>query len=404
MSTGRKTVVGVIFGGRSVEHDVSVVTGSQVIRAFDPTHYQVVPIYITRYGRWYTGEPLLNIENFKDGEIVNTKGVVSAILSPSVQHHGLIINPVAGRFRKSEVKRLDVVFPTIHGSHGEDGTLQGLFELADIPYVGCAVLGAALTNDKIMSKVVLRQHGISVVDDVYFSRDTWLSDPNRIIDQITRTLDYPVFVKPATLGSSIGVGRAADEPLLRASIDVAVNFDRRVLVESAVTEGVEINCAVMGYSDSIEASVLEQPVSWEEFLTYEEKYMRGGEGMKSAERLVPAPLDETLTAKIQQAAIDAFKVLDGRGTARIDFLVRPETDEFYLNELNTIPGSLAFYLWQEGGVSPRQVVQRLVELAQEAYAEKRRTSYDYQTNLIALTAARGLKGVKGAKSTATKSE
>lgn len=397
MSAKRKTVVGVIFGGRSVEHDVSVVTGNQVIRAFDTVRYDVVPIYITREGRWYTGEPLGVLDNFKH-EVISHAGVVDCVLSPSVNHHGLIRNPLAGRFQKSEVQRLDVVFPALHGTHGEDGTVQGLLELADIPYVGCATLASALTNDKIMTKYVLRQHGIPVVDDVWFSRDEWLSDPDAIITKITAKLPYPVFVKPATLGSSIGVGQASEERLLRASIDVAANFDRRILVEAAVTDCVEINCAVMGFGDKFQASVLEQPVSWQEFLTYEEKYLRGNEGMKSAERIIPAPVDDALTGRIRQMTIDAFKAVDGRGTARIDYLVRPDKNDVFLNEINTMPGSLALYLWNEIGLSAGEVVDKLVRLAQDAHATKRRNTYNYETDLIALTAARGLKGIKGAKS------
>lgn len=398
MSAKRKTTVAVIFGGRSVEHDVSVVTGHQVMRAFDPERYEVVPIYIDRDGRWLTGEPLLDLKNFKD-EIASYKGVMSAIISPGTNHHGLIINPTAGRFEKSEVKRLDVVFPTIHGTHGEDGTLQGLFELADIPYVGCGVLASAVANDKILTKDVLRQYAIPVVEDVHFTREEWLRDPDAIISRITAALAYPLFIKPATTGSSIGIGRANDETLLRAAIDVAAHFDRRILVEGAVTNCIEINCAVMGNSPDIRTSVLEQPVSWEEFLTYEEKYLRGGEGMKSAERLIPAPIGDELTARIQTYARAAFQAIEGRGTARVDFLIRPKEGEIYLNEVNTLPGSLAFYLWQEEGLPPSDVVERLVTLAQDAHAEKRRSTYNYQTNLIAQTAARGLKGLKGAKTT-----
>ncbi|MBI5669100.1 MAG: D-alanine--D-alanine ligase [Chloroflexi bacterium] len=399
MSAKRKTVVGVIFGGRSVEHDVSVVTGQQVMRAFDPERYEVVPVYINRDGRWYTGEPLLELKNFKD-EITSYKGVESAILSPSVEHHGLIVNPTAGRFDKSRVVRLDVVFPAIHGTHGEDGTLQGLLELADIPYVGCGVLASAVANDKIMTKIVLSQQGVPIVEGVSFSRAEWQEAPDKVISHIVHELQYPVFIKPATLGSSIGIGRANDETMLRAYIDVATNLDRLVLVESAVTNAVEINCAVMGNGLDIRASVLEQPVSWEEFLTYEEKYLRGGQGMKSAERLIPAPISAELTEQIQQMAVKAFRAVDGRGTARVDFLLKPESGEIYLNELNTLPGSLAFYLWQEEGLSPREVVEQLVQLARDAHAEKRRNTYNYQTNLLEVAAARGLKGVKGAKTRA----
>lgn len=398
MSAKRKTTVAVIFGGRSVEHDVSVVTGHQVIRAFDPERYDVVPVYIDREGRWLTGDPLLELKHFNN-EIASYKGVMSAILSPATNHHGLIINPTSGRFEKSEIKRLDVVFPAIHGTHGEDGTLQGLFELADVPYVGCGVLASAIANDKIVTKDVLRQYDIPVVDDVHFTRAEWLENPDAIIQRITEKLSYPLFIKPATTGSSIGIGRAEDETLLRASIDVATHFDRRVLVEGAVTNCVEINCAVLGNSPDIRASALEQPVSWEEFLTYEEKYLRGGEGMKSAERLIPAPISPELTERIQDYARRAFEAIEGRGTARIDFLVRPDVDEVYLNEMNTLPGSLAFYLWQEENLPPSAVVDQLVKLAQDAHIEKRRSTYNYQTNLIAQTAARGLKGLKRAKST-----
>jgi D-alanine-D-alanine ligase len=394
MSAKRTTTVAVIFGGRSVEHDVSVVTGQQVMNAFDPERYEVVPIYIDRDGRWFTGEPLRNLKYFQD-EITSMKGVETAIISPSVQHHGLIINPTAGRFDKSEIKRIDVVFPAIHGTHGEDGTLQGLLELADIPYVGCGVLASAVANDKVMSKIVLSQQGIPVVPGISFSREEWQTAPDNVVSHIVHELQYPVFVKPATLGSSIGIARAADETMLRASIEVAVSLDSRVLIEQAVTEPTEINCAVMGAGEKIRASVLEQPVSWEQFLTYEEKYLRGGEGMKSAERIIPAPLSAEMTEKIQSLAVRAFRAIEGRGTARLDFLVKGE--DVFLNEINTMPGSVAFYLWQEEGRSARDVVQELVEIARDAHAQKRMNTYNYQTGLINLAAARGLKGVKGTK-------
>jgi D-alanine-D-alanine ligase len=393
MSAKRQTVVAVIFGGRSVEHDVSIITGSQIMSAFDRERYEVVPVYIDREGRWFTGEPLLDIANYKD-EIVSFKGVETAILSPSSQHHGLIVNPISGRFQKNSVRRVDVVFPAIHGSHGEDGTLQGLCELADIPYVGAGVLTSALANDKAMTKAVLRGAGVPVVDDLSVTRAEWVADPERVIARVAEALTFPVFVKPATLGSSIGVSRVESPDGLRLAIDIATNFDRRALVESAVTEAVEINCAVLGAGADVRASALEQPVSWEQFLTYEEKYMRGGEGMKSAERLIPAPLSPELTARIREYAVRAFRALDGHGTARLDFLLKGEQP--YLNEINTMPGSLAFYLWREAGLSARDLVETLVLIAQDAYADKRRNTYDYRTDLIALTAARGLKGVKHA--------
>jgi D-alanine-D-alanine ligase len=402
MAAKRKTTVGVIFGGRSVEHDVSIVTGHQIMNAFDRDFYEVIPIYITRDGKWFTGEPLRNIENFKDSEITSYEGVKSAILSPDVRHHGLIINPLAGRFSKSEVLRLDVLFPAIHGTHGEDGTLQGLFELADIPYVGYATLGSALTNDKIMTKQVLKQNGIPVLDSIDFSRTAWLKDADNILQRLVDTFGYPMFVKPATLGSSIGVTRVDDQTLLKPAIDIAANFDRRILVEPAVTQGIEINCSVMGYGENIQTSVLEQPISWSEFLAFEDKYLRGNEGMKSADRIIPAPLSAELTQRIQDMSIQAFKAVDGRGIVRIDYLVKPESNEVYLNELNTMPGSLSFYLWRATDISDAQLVDKLVTFARDAYADKRRNMYDYKTNLVSLAAGRGLKGVKGVKGVANR--
>ncbi|MCB9461574.1 MAG: D-alanine--D-alanine ligase [Anaerolineaceae bacterium] len=397
MAQNRKLSVGIIFGGRSVEHDVSIVTAQQVMNAFDQDRYEIVPIYITRDGKWYTGDVLRNIDSFKNDAILSQDGIESVVLSPDVRHHGLIMNPLAGRFSKSEVKRLDVMFPVIHGTHGEDGTLQGLFELADIPYVGFATMGSALTNDKIITKQILRQNSIPVVDGITVTRDAWRANRDDIVSQIKAQFAYPVFVKPATLGSSIGVGRADSDELLEASLDVATNFDRRVIVETAI-QGIEINCSVMGYGDDISVSVLEQPLSWADFLAFEDKYLRGGDGMKSADRIIPAPISDELTATIQQASRDAFRAVDGRGICRIDFLVEPETGTYYLNEINTMPGSLALYLWQETNLTPSQVVEKLVKLAQDAYADKRRNVYDYKTNLVDVAAGRGLKGAKsGAK-------
>lgn len=397
MSAHRKVVVAVIFGGRSVEHDVSIVTAQQIMNAFDEDRYEVVPVYISRDGKWYTGDPLRDIKNFQEEEnLLNISGVHSCVLTPDIRHHGLIIKPLSGRFQKSEVLRIDVAFPAVHGSHGEDGTLQGLFELADIAYVGCGVLSSALTNDKLLTKQVLRYNNLPVVDEVWFTREQWRESSDEIVQRIERTLQYPLFVKPATLGSSIGVSRVDNTELLRASIVTATHFDRRVLVEQAV-QGIEINCAVMGSEGSLRTSVLEQPLTWADFLGFEDKYLRGSEGMKSADRIIPAPISDELTERIHQISKDAFAAVDGRGIARIDFLVQPDQQAIYINEINTMPGSLAFYLWQESGLSPSQVVDKLIELARTAQSNKRLNMYNYKTNLVHLAAQRGLKGVKGTK-------
>lgn len=391
----QKRTIGVFFGSRSVEHDVSIVTAHQIIRAFDPRRYEVIPVYITRNGRWLTGSSLLDIKNYQN-DISEIATVQETIFSPSTAYPGLITPPIAGRFGKSKFQRIDVAFTAIHGTHGEDGTIQGLFELADVPYIGTNVLASAIANNKIVTKALLKQHNIPVVESIAFSRHDWLAKPAEIMEKIDE-LGYPAFVKPATLGSSIGIARIEDPERARLYIDIAANFSRDILVERAVEGGIEINCAVLGHHD-IEASALEQPISSEAFLTYDEKYLRGqggkNAGMKSAERTIPAPISAELTAKIQDIAKRAFVAVNGYGTARLDFLVKPSTGDVWLNEINTLPGSLAFYLWEASGKSPAQLVDQLIEIALQVHAEKRQTTYDYQSKLISHAATRGVGGIK----------
>ena len=392
--TGKRTV-GVVFGSRSVEHDVSIVTAQQVMQAMRPNKYEVVPIYITRDGRWLTGPGLRDLKTFQSDNMAELMGLKDTLISPSTPHHGLITPPLVGRFGRNQAQRLDVVFPAVHGPHGEDGTLQGLLELADIPYVGAGVMASAVTRDKLMLKAVLAQSGIPVVKHIGITRREWTGQRDAVLERGERELGYPVFVKPASTGSSIGVARANDAQEAASYITVAASFDRRILIEQAVQDAIEINCAVLGNYD-YRASVLEQPISWQEFLTYEEKYMRseGPAGMKGAERKIPAPISAELTERIKAMAVKAFGAVDGRGTARVDFLVREAAGEVYLNEINTLPGALAFYLWQEESMTPADVVDELIELALEAHAEKRQTTYNYKTGLLAHAAARGLKGIK----------
>ncbi len=398
MSNGKKTTVGVIFGGRSVEHDVSIVTGYQVMHALDKNRYDVEPIYIDRDGAWLVGDPLRDIGSFQNDQVSEMLGIKEATLSASTAFKGLIVPPISGLVGRNSLRKLDVLFPVIHGAHGEDGTLQGLFELVDLPYVGCGVMASAIAIDKPMCKTVLAQHDIPVLGGLTLTRAAWIENREAALDRIEAALPYPVFVKPATLGSSIGIARVADREALGNHLDVAANFDQRILIEPAMDGAIEINCSVLGNDEDIRASVCEQPISFEEFLTYEEKYMREGGGMKGAERQIPAPIDDDLTARLQQMAIDSFKAIGGRGIARVDFLVREEAGEFYVNEINTMPGSLAFYLWEPDGLTAGHLVDELLRLAQEAHRQKRQTRYNFRTGLVAHAAAKGLKGgVKGLK-------
>lgn len=391
-----KVRVGVVFGSRSVEHEVSVITGQQVIAALDKTRYDVVPVYITKTGAWYTGEKLLDVANFKDDKAVLV-GCDPVFLAPDPSVGGLIVRreEKGGLFKRSrdpEVLPLDVLFPTVHGTYGEDGTLQGLFELAGIPYVGSGVLGAAVGMDKIIMKSVFRDYGLPVVKYHATTRRAWENDPNKTISAIEQSLGYPVFVKPANLGSSIGISQAKDRDELSQALEVAAHYDYRLLIEAAVPNAIEINCAVLGFQEA-QASVCEQPIASKDILSYEDKYMRGGKtsGMKGLARQIPAPISDELTKRVQQLAIQSFEMLDCRGVARIDFLLDTKTETLYINEINTLPGSIAFYLWEPLGINISALVDRLIQLAFEAHQERQRTTYSVDSPLLARMGAAGSK-------------
>jgi D-alanine-D-alanine ligase len=391
-----KVRVGVVFGSRSVEHEVSVITGQQVIAALDKTKYEVIPIYITKSGAWFTGEKLMDITNFKDEKAVLV-GCDPVSLSPDPGVGGLVIRReekggLFKRAREPEILPLDVLFPTVHGTYGEDGTLQGLFELAGIPYVGSGVLGSAVGMDKIIMKSVFRDYGLPVVKYYATTRRAWENAPDEAIKAIEQKLGYPVFIKPANLGSSIGISQAKNREELRQGLEVAAHYDRRLLIEAAVQNAIEINCSVLGF-EAPQASVCEQPFPSKDLLSYEDKYMRGGKssGMKGLARQIPAPISDELTQRVQQLAIQSFEILDCRGVARIDFLLDPKTETLYINEINTLPGSISFYLWEPLGIGISALVDRLIQLAFETYKERQRTTYSVDSPLLARMGATGSK-------------
>jgi D-alanine-D-alanine ligase len=375
-----RLTVGVIFGSRSVEHEVSIITAQQVMQALRQANHEVVPLYITKSGLWFTGPKLLDLKAFQD---FHPAGLERVTLLPE-PGGGLLRHPQAGGlFRKKELLPLDVVFPVVHGTFGEDGTLQGLLELADLPYVGAGVVGSAVGMDKLLMKSIFRDHGLPVVDFLGFARSEWERQPDQLIQRIEESFAYPLFVKPCNLGSSVGISKVRSTEELRAALEVASHYDRRLMVEAAVEKALEINCAVLGSDDPI-PSVCEQPIGWEEFLNYDDKYVRGNakQGMKGAGRRIPAPIPEELTQTLQGLAVAAFRALDCRGVARVDFLVDPREQRPYVNEINTIPGSLAFYLWEATGIRFDQLVNQLIELALESHREKKKTTFSYESPLL----------------------
>ena len=399
-----KLNIAVIFGSRSCEHDVSIISALQLIEAAKTAGFTVIPVYISREGLWYTGEALTQIETFREFNPMG-KGITRVNLDVSANAGDLWAWPPqrAGLFAKvpAPIAHIDVAIPVLHGLHGEDGTVQGLLEMANIPYASSGVLGSAVGMDKIAMKQMLRGAGYPVLDYVWLTRDQLKADREAIVERIEREIKYPAFVKPAALGSSIGVSKATNREELDKALDLAASYDRRILVEVGINNPVEINCAALGYGEDVRTSVCEMPVpsTGDKFLNFFEKYLRNvgtkGEssrGMKSLSRVVPAPIGEEQTERIQRMTKEIFKLLDCRGTVRIDFIL-DENDVLYVNEPNTIPGSLAFYLWQECGVSFGKLVEIMVEDALRAHADKNTNVFAFDSTILQKVAA----GAKGSK-------
>jgi D-alanine-D-alanine ligase len=370
----KKLRIGVVFGGRSGEHEVSVRSARSVIEALDKSRYEVVPIAITKEGKWLSpadSSRLLPGETKQLLSPATIKGEsrdVAIIADPS--HQGLISLDSEG----GETQALDVVFPVLHGTYGEDGTLQGLLEMAGVPYVGCGVLASSCGMDKVTMKSLFREAGLPLCRYTWFLRSKWDREPETVVRRVARQLGFPCFVKPANLGSSVGISRATDKKSLRVAIELAARYDRKVIVEEGL-DAREIECAVLG-NDEPEASlpgeyVVSDPAA--NFLDYTEKYSSTGH----VDFVVPAPLTKAQTTRIRRMSIDAFKVVDGAGLARVDFFLRRDTGELLLNELNTLPGltDVSGYpkMWAATGLPFPKVIDRLVELALERHREKQRT-------------------------------
>jgi D-alanine-D-alanine ligase len=376
--------VGVVFGGRSVEHDVSIVTAHQAMAALSARHH-VVPIYVTREGRWLSGPGLADLTVF-ESERWEEVGAV-AFIPPTRGFGGLYVP--GGRLRGARKVPLDVVVPCIHGTNGEDGTLQGLLELADIAFAGAGVVGSAVGMDKVAMKAVFEAAGLPVVPHFLVEAGRLDSDPEGTAREAENAIGYPAFVKPARLGSSVGIGRASDREELQSALEVARRYDRRVLIEPAMRGCLEINCSVLGGGRrEPRASVCEQPVAWQEFLSFDDKYLRADksgksrEGMASQRRRIPAPISEELTKQIQGHALDAFRAVDGAGVARIDSFVNEDTAEVWVMEINTTPGSLSFYLWEASGLGFGDLMDELIAIALEVHRERAELLFTFDSGML----------------------
>ena len=404
--------VAVIYGSRTCEHDVSIVSALQAMDNLDKNEYEIVPVYIARDGQWYTGRLLRNItfySAFKPELVTHVAPVMSEdgklTLMPvtSIAPHGFkgMVKVLMSNMNLGEdtVEKCDVVLPVMHGMNGEDGTLQGLLELFNVPYTSTGVLGSALGMDKIAMKQFFRGCGLPVVDGMWFARSEWNKNHEEVLNRVESSCPYPVYVKPANLGSSIGISRATYRQSLIKAIETAVENDRRILVERGIEKPVEINCSALRIKGEVRASLCEMPASWEEFLTFDDKYLRGsksgkGHGMESLARKVPAPISDELTQRIQQMTTQVYNAMDCKGVVRIDYML--DGDELYINEINIIPGSLAFYLWEPLGISFKEMLDCMIEDAFTAYAEKNRSVFSYDSSILRSVQG-GLKGAKGGK-------
>jgi D-alanine-D-alanine ligase len=384
----------IAFGGVSPEHEVSVITAMQAAAALREKPYRLVPLYITKQGYWFTGPRLLELETYKDLKSLESQAQPCHF---AIDEHGktVLLSGKSGLFSKPETIAIKAVIVAFHGSEGENGSFQGLCEQYNIPYTGCGVTASALGMDKRLAKRICKSEGIPVVDDVWVTETGWSAGPDSIIAAIEK-LGYPVFVKPVHLGSSIGVMKARTREDLQEAIETAFRYDSHLIVEKAVSPLIEINCSVLGDGADAEASVCEQPLSRDELLSFEDKYLGdAGKGMASATRLIPAPVGDELTLAIRETSLRVFRLLDCSGLVRLDFLVEKESGTFYFNEINTIPGSFSFYLWDKSGSTFPGILDRMIRIAEMRHREKNGRVRSYETNLLSTKAVRGLKGIKG---------
>ncbi len=395
-----KTNVAVFYGCRTVEHEVSIISAVQAMRAINREKYDITPVYVTKSGEMYTGDCLFAIEEYRNLPEMLSK--CKKVYFVRENDNVVMKSVVKKAFSKDTATVIDVAFPVVHGTNCEDGTIQGFFEYLNLAYVGCDIISSAVGMDKSIFKDVLKNAGIPVLDCITFRAREYVADKESICKKIKTEIGFPLIVKPVNLGSSVGITKVNTENELDAAISLAISFADKVLVEKAITSLREINCSVLGNADDCEASVCEEPFMNDEILSYEDKYMGnakkggGSKGMASLGRKIPADLSEEKSDEIRDLACKIFKAIGANGVVRIDFMIDTDTDTVYANEINTIPGSLAFYLWEASGVKYCELIDRLIELAFKRQRNRENITYTIDTNILSGVSF-GSKGAKGVK-------
>lgn len=396
-----KIKVGVIFGGETVEHEVSIISAIQAMKNLKEDKYEIVPIYISKDRIWYTGAPLKEIEFFKDFE--NNKKYAKKVTLYK-NENGFFLQKVNGFFR-SDVTDLDVILPIVHGNNVEDGSLAGYLDSIGIPYVCSGVLGSALGQDKVVMKQVMKSCNLPVVDYVWFFDTEYLEKKEEILNKIKK-MGYPVVVKPATLGSSVGITLVHNDKEIDKAIEEAIKYDKKIIVEEAIENLIEVNASVLGNYEYQKVSPLEEVMGLDEILSYKDKYLSnsktkgntGSKGMASTSRIVPARISKELTEQIQNTSKEVFKALNLSGVCRIDYLINSKTQKYYVNEPNTIPGSLSFYLWKEADMKYSELLDEMISIAIKEYKGKSKKVKSFETNILeGFSGSKGTKGLKGLK-------
>lgn len=392
-----KVKVGVIFGGETVEHEISIITAVQAMKYIDPEKYEIVPIYISKDRIWYTGKMLMDIEVYKDFEHLKRYAKKVAFY----KKNGTFVLQTVGMFKRV-VEELDIMFPIMHGNNTEDGSIQGYLETVGIPYVGSKVLASAIGQDKVIMKQVMSSINLPIVPYTWFYDINYYDEKEKILNEI-KELGYPVIVKPATLGSSVGITVVKEESKIDQAVREAIKYDVKIIVEKVIENLVEVNCSVLGNYKYQEASVIEEVISTEEFLTYTDKYIGKSKGdttkgMVATNRVIPARIDNKLYKEIQELAKETFKVMNLSGVARIDFLIDNKKKKAYVNEPNTIPGSLSFYLWEKTNKPYKKLLDEMLSIAIKDFKTKSKKIYSFDTNILSnfngLKGGKGLKGIK----------
>lgn len=400
-----KIRLGVIFGGESVEHEVSIISAVQAMYKLDNEKYDVVPIYITKDRQWYTGEALKDIETYQDLDLLKrySKNVVL------YEQNGRFLLQ-SKKFPRRIVKEIDMVLPIVHGTNVEDGVLQGYLQSIGIPFVGGDVYASVVGQDKIFMKQVFTCENLPITDYVWFYDVEYNDDNQAILDKVEK-LGYPVIIKPCTLGSSVGITIAKNRDELKEAIDTAIGYDNRIVVEKVVDNLMELNISVLGNYENQQVSAIEQVIPTDTFLTYADKYLGSGKtkgkvsgkfktskGIVSTNRVVPAKIEDSLKKEVEDIAVRAFKSLKSSGVVRIDFLVDTKKNKVYVNEVNNIPGSLSFYLWEPIGKDYSELLDDMINIGIKDYKHRIAKTHSFETNILkGFTELGGVKGMKGSK-------